>query len=120
MDHRWIEVDLDKLAHNYQLVRNYVKPEVKILAVVKADAYGHGLVACGKTFADQGADYLGVTEIGEGVALRVAGVDIPVLVFSPFLMDQLPIAVEHNLVITISNLDTLEQVGKSEIGRAHV
>ena len=85
MMERWIEVDLNKLAHNFQLIRQALPAEVKLLAVVKADAYGHGLVPVGRLFAQLGADMLGVTDIAEGEALRQAGVTVPILVFAPFL-----------------------------------
>ncbi len=97
---RWIEVDLQKLAHNYRLVRGFLPAEVKLLAVVKAEAYGHGLVPVGQLFAGLGADYLGVTDIAEGQALREAGIEIPILVFAPFLPEELPRLVEYQLTLT--------------------
>ena len=112
MDTRWIEVDLDKLQHNFQLVRHYVAPEVKILAVVKADAYGHGLVQAGQLFSQLGADYLGVTEIEEGIALRDQGIKTPILVFSPFLASDFWMIKQRDLTITLSNLEMIEALGE--------
>ena len=109
---RWIEVDLNKLAHNYHLVRDYLPAEVKLLAVVKAEAYGHGLVRVGKLFAELGADYLGVTDIDEGQALREAGVSIPILVFAPFLPEELPRLVNYQLTATLSNGEQLRALAE--------
>lgn len=121
MDTRWIEVDLDKLAHNYNLVRNYLQASVKLLAVVKADAYGHGLVEVGKLFGDLGADYLGVTEIEEGLALRDGGVKTDILVFSPFLVSNFWLIKDRNLTLTLSSLAMIEELGELGQGfKAHL
>lgn len=109
---RWIEVDLNKLRHNYHLVRGYLPAEVKLLAVVKAEAYGHGLVPVGKLFAELGADYLGVTDIDEGQALREAGVSTPILVFAPFLPEELPRLVNYQLTATLSNGEQLRALAE--------
>lgn len=121
MMERWIEVDLNKLAHNFRLIRQALPAEVKLLAVVKADAYGHGLVPVGRLFAQLGADMLGVTDIAEGEALRQAGVTVPILVFAPFLPEELPRLIAADLTATLSNLTQLRAL--AEQGRpfnAHV
>ena len=112
---RWVEVDLSKLEHNYRLVRGYLPSEVKLLAVVKAEAYGHGLVAVGKLFAQLGADYLGVTDIAEGQALREAGVSIPILVFAPFLPEELARLVQYQLTATLSNGEQLRALAEQKL-----
>ena len=71
---KWIEIDLSAIEHNYKLIRNTVRSGVKILGVVKADGYGHGLVEVAKELELQGIDYLGVTEIDEGLQLRQQGI----------------------------------------------
>lgn len=112
---RWIEVDETKLKHNFQLIRQYVAPEVKLLAVVKADGYGHGLVGTGRIFAQCGADYLGVTEIEEGIQLREAGLSLPILVFAPFLAEDLTRLVQYDLTATISGLTMLKYLGEQDL-----
>lgn len=112
MMERWIEVDLNKLAHNFRLVRQALPAEVKLLAVVKAEAYGHGLVPVGKLFAQMGADYLGVTDIAEGEALRQAGVTVPILIFAPFLPEELPRLTAADLTATLSNLTQLQALAE--------
>lgn len=115
MMERWIEVDLSKLAHNFRLIRQALPAEVKLLAVVKADAYGHGLVPVGRLFAELGADYLGVTDIAEGEALRQAGVTVPILVFAPFLPEELSRLVAADLTATLSNLTQLRALAEQKL-----
>src|SRR5256885_3920859 len=75
----WAEIDLDALAANLRTVRRVVGPDVQVMAVVKADAYGHGAVTCARRLAAEGVDWFGVALPEEGVALRAAGVEQPVL-----------------------------------------
>lgn len=78
-----LEVDLDALIHNYNYYRHLVKPGTGIIAMVKASGYGVGAVETGKTLQDQGAAYLAVAVVDEGIALRDAGVTMPVMVLNP-------------------------------------
>ena len=66
------EIDLHNLAFNFRSIRGFVGEKVKILAVVKADAYGHGAVECSKRLETEGADWFGVATIEEAVELRKA------------------------------------------------
>ena len=70
-------VDLDKLVHNYNAIKRHVGDKTRIMAMVKADAYGHGLLPVSKTLEQAGADYLGVAMIEEGVRPRRANVKLP-------------------------------------------
>ena len=76
----WLEVDEDALAGNLAVVRDMVGSGVEVSAVVKADAYGHGLRPVGLAFEAAGADRLCVASLDEALALREAGVSIPILV----------------------------------------
>jgi alanine racemase len=76
------EVDLHALAHNLKGIRKKVGKNVKIMPVVKANAYGHGIVEISRFLKDQPVDYLGVANAEEGVVLREAGLGIPVHVFT--------------------------------------
>lgn len=98
----WVEVNLNALRHNLAEVRKLVGSAVKIMAVVKADAYGHGLAETAKAFAE--ADYLGTTTLEEGIELRKAGITIPILVFSPLLPDQMEPALTADLDQTVCDL----------------
>lgn len=75
----WAEIDLDELAYNAQILRTQLKPSAKFLGVVKADAYGHGMIRCAQKLQACGADWLAVATIPEGVQLRENGITIPVL-----------------------------------------
>jgi len=81
----WLEVDLEAIAHNVRRVVEIVGPAVQVLAVLKADGYGHGAVRIARTALNNGARCLGVASINEGLALRRAGVSAPILVlgFTP-------------------------------------
>ena len=102
----WIEVDLGALRHNLTLVRRRVAP-AKVLAVAKADAYGHGAVRVGQCLAAAGVDWLGVALVREGVALRVARVETPILVLGPSRQDELALFRRHDLTPMVSSLEQL-------------
>jgi len=76
----WAEIDIDTLAHNIGEVRRVTEPSSEIMAVVKANAYGHGAVQCSKAFLENGADSLAVATLTEAVELRGAGVEAPILI----------------------------------------
>ncbi|HYW72083.1 MAG TPA: alanine racemase, partial [Pyrinomonadaceae bacterium] len=69
----WAEIDLEALAHNYRVIRDHVGDGVKLLAAVKANAYGHGAVECARRLEREGADWFGVALPEEGLELRRAG-----------------------------------------------
>ena len=73
----WVEVDLDAIAGNVAAVKGLLEPGVRLLAVVKADGYGHGLVPAARVAVARGAEMLGVTHPGDGAALRQAGITAP-------------------------------------------
>lgn len=76
----WAEVDLDAIAHNMREIRKITNPNAQIMAVVKADAYGHGFMETARTLLENGADRLAVAVLQEGKQLRSRGVDVPVLI----------------------------------------
>src|SRR5688572_6956874 len=75
----WVEVDLGALAHNVQQIRRRLASQTELMAVVKADAYGHGAVTIARTALRHGATWLGVATIPEGIELREAGIQAPIL-----------------------------------------
>ena len=79
-DRSCVEIDLSALRHNYNEIRKVTAEGAGIMAVVKADAYGHGSIECAKTLIECGADYLCVATIGEAVELREAGIDARILI----------------------------------------
>lgn len=76
----WADISLDALEHNYRLIRSHVGSHSKYMAVVKADAYGHGAVPLSRFYGELGAEYLAVSNLEEAVQLRRAGIQTPVLI----------------------------------------
>jgi alanine racemase len=75
----WVEIDRAKLAHNVQQLRSLLAPETALMAVVKADAYGHGSIEVAKIVLAAGATWLAVATVPEGIELRSAGIQAPIL-----------------------------------------
>jgi alanine racemase len=103
-----IVVDLGALAHNLRGIRAHVG--VPVMGIVKANAYGHGLVPVALHLQAQGIEQLGVAFLEEGVALRQAGITIPILVLGGIFGPQVAQFITHDLEITVSSLDKLHQV----------
>lgn len=79
-DRAWVEIDLKALADNVQQIKRLLSPQTALMAVVKADAYGHGARIVAKTVLGAGASWLGVATVPEGIELREAGIKAPVLI----------------------------------------
>ncbi len=102
----WAEIDLDSLAHNLRFLRSRIG-DAKILAIVKADAYGHGAVEVARTVESEGADWLGVALEEEGAELRRAGIELPILVLGVVERAQVPRMLHHRLTPAVSSLEQL-------------
>jgi alanine racemase len=109
----WAEIDLDALAANFQTVRRLVGSDVKVMAVVKADAYGHGAVRCALRLAGEGADWFGVALPEEGIELRQANVTQPILCLEGFWDGQADTLIRHQLVPVIYRLDMAEAYNRA-------
>jgi alanine racemase len=112
----WLEIDLDALAGNLRVLRQRVGPAA-ILAVVKADAYGHGAVAVAHTLERNGVDWLGVALVEEGARLRRAGIGLPILVLGAIQTAELDQARGHRLTPAVSSLDQLRMWAHAGEGR---
>lgn len=97
----WIEVNLEYLAQNIKAIKSLVKPDVKLLAVVKADAYGHGAVMVAPTMLASGVDVLGVASIDEGLDLRNAKITCDILVLGAVPVWAFECAAENDISISI-------------------
>ena len=104
-----LEVDLSCLAENYRAICRAVAP-AKLMPILKANAYGHGLVAVARQMAALGAPYLGVAYLEEGILLREAGLTTPILVLGGILGDQTPLFLAHDLTLTASSVEKLQQI----------
>lgn len=101
----YAEVDLDRLANNVKAIRRRMGDEVAIAAVIKADAYGHGSVTCGKVIMESGGDYLAVAALTEALELRQGGITTPILIMGYTDPENYPIVVKENLTQCIFTLD---------------
>lgn len=120
----WIEIDLDALIYNLNSVKEALPGHLKILAVVKADAYGLGGAPVARLFEEQGVDMLGVTNLEEGIILREAGVNLPVLMFAPLMPQEAPAAAQYQLTPTIDSLDTARALHQAlppgQVSKIHI
>ncbi len=102
------EINLANLQYNLSLFRSYLPVKTRIMAVVKADAYGHGAVQVAKAALTGGVDFLGVALVEEGIALRDAGIDAPVLVFENPTIEHVSFFFEYFLTPTIFTFSVAE------------
>lgn len=97
----WAEIDLGAIAYNFRAIKARLAKGTHLLAVVKANAYGYGMVEVARRLEKEKAAYLGVASVDEGIALRKAGIKAPVLVLSSILPREAGDAVFHNLTLTV-------------------
>ncbi len=102
------EVDLEAIQHNLKQVRYRVGRGVKIMAVVKANAYGHGLLETTRALLGAGADYFGVAILEEGIQLREGGIETPILVFTPPFPNQAEAFLNYHLDVTVCALEAID------------
>jgi len=107
-----VEVDLKILAENFKALKSQVKNS-KVMPILKANAYGHGLVRVAQLYEKLKADYLGVAVVEEGILLREKGIKIPILVLGGIWGNQIPLFLKHNLSITASSIDKLKQIDET-------
>lgn len=106
----WAVVSLPALTHNYVEIKKSVQPDAQLMAVVKADAYGHGALECARALESIGADWFGVALIEEGVQLRQSGIKAPVFCLGGFWCGQAADAIKYDLTAAIFRLDSAEEL----------
>jgi alanine racemase len=104
-----VEVDLGRLRDNFLAIRQHVAP-ARVMPILKANAYGHGLLRVAQLMESLGADYIGVAVLEEGILLREKGIRMPILVLGGILGNQVPGFLKYDLTITASSIDKLNQV----------
>lgn len=121
----WAEIDLQAIAHNVRQFRFHLPAETDVMAIVKADGYGHGALQVAKTALANGASFLGVAFLGEAVQLREEGIDVPILVMGYTDPEYMKIAVEKDISVTVFDWKAIvaleeasRQLGRK--GRAHL
>ncbi len=106
------EIDLSALSANLRLIRKRIGPGREILAVVKADAYGHGAVAVSKRLREEGVERLGVATVEEGAELREAGITAPILLLGGVFPEDLEGAVAYDLTPVVYRSEILEPLSR--------
>ena len=104
-----VEIDLNAVASNVRLIRARVGGDASIMAVVKANAYGHGAPAVAQTALQNGCDQLAVANMAEALELRECGIYAPILILSYVPAEAIPNAVELNVSLTISDMAFAQQ-----------
>lgn len=108
------EICLGALHRNFAKARA-LAGKALVMAVVKADAYGHGLLRCAREFSEAGADYLGVALVEEGVYLRDNGIRLPILVLGPLALSQAERFIRYGLEITLPSLEKAQAVSDAAL-----
>ena len=109
----WAEIDLNNLAANFNRVRQRVTPVARVMAVIKANAYGHGAVPCARRLAREGADWFGVALPEEGIELRAAGITQPVLCLGGFWPGQAAACIQYNLTPVVYHLEMIDALNQA-------
>ena len=116
----WAEIDLSAIAHNVRELRRITRPEARLLVAVKANGYGHGAVEVAKTALANGADQLGVARVEEGVELRRAGIQAPILIMGFTSPLNVGLLQEYGLMPTLYDLENAQQFSTSVNGRNQI
>ncbi len=101
----WSEINLEALAHNVRQLRSVTSPQAELMAIVKANAYGHGAEQVARTALASGATRLGVARVSEGIELRKSGIDAPVLVLGYTVPEEYPLILQNDLIQTVYNIE---------------
>ncbi len=113
----WADIDLAAVRHNVGVLRRAVAP-AGLCAVVKADGYGHGAVSVARAAVEGGASWLAVALVEEGIALRDAGIEVPILLLSEPPLDAMAEAIGRQLVPTVYSLSCIDELAKTAAARS--
>jgi alanine racemase len=121
----WAEVDLNAYAHNIRELRRITHPDASLMAVVKADGYGHGAVEVAREALQNGAEFLGVARVNEAIPLREAGLDAPILIFGYSPPELAEMLIANELTQTVYSFSTAkalsaEATSKGKKIRVHI
>lgn len=120
----FVVVDVDRLTENFRAIEEHVAP-AKMMVILKANAYGHGLVEVARHAVSIGADYLGVAFLEEGILLREEGISAPILVLGGLMGSQVHLFLDYDLTLTASSIEKLEQIetaarSRGQTARVHL
>ncbi|NMA87523.1 MAG: alanine racemase [Tissierellia bacterium] len=108
----WVEINLDNLKHNIYQAKDIIGKDVKLAGVLKADAYGHGAIYSAKTMIENGVEMLAVACITEAIEIRRHFPEIPILIMGHTTDEQLALAVENRITMTIYSLEQAKKISK--------
>ena len=111
----WMELNLAALKANYREIRRRIKPEIKIIASIKADAYGHGAVEVARTLSNLGVYALATGSFSEAVAIRRAGIDTRMVMFGGNLPEATAELLRYNLIPTVYNMPAAQAVSEAAV-----
>ncbi len=109
-DRTWLEINYRAITNNIRTLRTLITGETMLMAVVKSNAYGHGIVASARAAILGGVTWLGVDEISEALVLRKEGIKVPILVLGYTLPEWYKTAAVKNISLTVSSLDVLQDI----------
>ena len=115
-DRAWAEISLNHLAHNYNTIRNMLAPDGKILASVKANAYGHGSVRIAQALEMLGVDYLAAACFDEAIDLRQGGITLPILIFGHTPAEYAALLIEQNMTQAVFSLEYATELSNALSG----
>ena len=106
----WAEIDLDAVLHNYRVIRQHTGQGVRLTAMVKSNAYGHGASRIARLLQEAGADYFGVANVDEATELRDAGVTKPIMMTGPITDCEIEEALDRDIDLTVSPPEVIGQI----------
>jgi len=111
----WAEIDLGAIAHNIKQIRSLTAPSTQFMAILKANAYGHGILEVAETCVDQGVEFLGVALLDEALHLQESGINIPILILGFTPPSGLEAVVEYGFRQTVFDLNTAEYLSAAAV-----
>ena len=112
-----LEIQLGQIVDNYHHIQQRVGVGCDVMAILKANAYGHGMLEVARTLQARGCRHLGLAYLEEGIRLRQAGIQLPILILGGIIGSQIPLFLRYNLSITASSIDKLRAI--DECAQAH-
>lgn len=109
----WVEIDLNAINSNVLSIKRLLDPSCLLMAVVKADAYGHGAIQCAKTALRAGAEQIGVATVDEAIELRAAGINAPILILAEPPSTAIPLLLAYNIMPSIYSVEFAVQYGEA-------
>ena len=116
----WAEINLKNIKFNFKSIKHILPAGVHTMAVVKANAYGHGSIPVSKTLETQGVNYLGVATLDEALEIKKRGIKCPMLILGSILPQEAEIAAKNNITITLCNIELLKKIEKNQIALYNV